>query len=311
MERISRVPMTTYDPNWREFIDSTLVQIVEGFEDLIGPDLAKDIENVLAIGAIGEMRRNGTYPQGDNLALAYTNPGFMRTLIVGWIGERLENQTLIDFANGQGTMLLELFRVNGSNTAGEYNAPTYYGMDMWALGATLKYGAEVVTEAINRGEQFVPAFVHWASDPDHTPYPYVGFFSLYPSASTITAVADENRLVISYPNSTEEGTDIVTFALSNIAPKWLLAGNTITGLESLRCLEVKRVGTWAGDSTCYLWRRARRCRVLQHQLSRSKEFCGYSTGQPFLPIYRLRPKLAVSTALTTLGNASFSDRQRW
>jgi hypothetical protein len=314
------------------------------------------------------------------LILAYSNPGLMRALTVGWIGARRGNQTFIDFANTQGAELLELFGANGSNTLGEYNAPNYYGMDVWALAANIAYGPRNATmtknaeyiltelwkdvaahynpylgnlagpydraytrdmtehsailsmywwgmygreygpqpplgeadllfdvaqgaalslimdtvsqfvfpgtatalkakgiwsgsrlltktiresldtdtvrvatswisaplmiggqklaEEVNRGNQFVPAIVHWASDPSHTPYPYNGFFLLYPSASTIDAVASPNHLSVSYPNITQEGTDIFTFALSGIPPSWTLGGKSVTGLEELPCLEV-------------------------------------------------------------------------
>lgn len=337
------------------------------------------IEDALEIAAVGEMRRNGSYPAGDNLILGYSNPALMRCLTVGWIGARRNDSTLINFANEQGTLLLELFNPNGSATLGEYNAPTYYGMDIWALAANIAYGppdatmttaagpilaalwddiaahynpylrnlagpydraytrdatmhsavlslwwwglfgrarggqpargdadvlydvaqgaavalvaeaaarcvsdetaaalratgpwggarflnrtvrgslggaarvatswvsaavmvgAEALAETASRGEQFVPAIVHWASDPDRTPSPYVGFFSLYPSASTVDAVAGPNSLAVSYPNSTQDGTDIFTFAISGIPPTWTLSGKTITGLEDLPCLSV-------------------------------------------------------------------------
>lgn len=325
------------------------------------------------------MRRNGTYPEDDNLILGYSNPALMRCLTVGWIGARRNNAIFIDFANEQGRLLLELFQANNSNTLSEYNAPTYYGMDIWALVANIAYGprnatmttnakyiltqlwddiaahynpylrnlvgpydraytrdmnmhsavlslwwwgifgreyggqpplgdpdviydvsqgaalalvadtaaayispeteaaltatgkwqgerflnktirddlstdvlrvatswlsaelmvgAESLAETVNRGVQFVPAIVHWASDPAKTPVPYVGFFSLYPTASTIDAVAGPGaRLQVAYPNTTQDGTDIFTFAVSGIPPAWVLQGNIVTGLEELPCL---------------------------------------------------------------------------
>lgn len=327
------------------------------------------------------MRRNGTYPEDDNLVLAYSNPSLMRCLTVGWIGARRNNSTFTAFANEQGALLLELFKANGSNTLGEYNAPTYYGMDIWALVANIAYGpanatmtanaeyiltelwkdiaahynpylrnlagpydraytrdmtvhsavlslwwwgifghefggqtplgdvdllydvaqgaalaqvmdtaaryisnetaaalkatgrwtgsrllnktirtsldtdvlrvatsfisAEVmvgavtIAEEVNRGAQFVPAIVHWAADPARTPVPGVGFFSLYPSASTIEAVASDHSLSVSYPNTTQDGTKIFTFAVSGIPPSWTLSGGMVEGLESLPCLSVE------------------------------------------------------------------------
>ncbi|KAL1634228.1 hypothetical protein SLS58_010772 [Diplodia intermedia] len=333
----------------REFIGTTLVQAVEEFEHLLGNDLVSEIETSLTHAAIGSMRRNGTYPEDDNLTLEYSNPAYMRAVMVSWIGHRLNNSTFTDFANLQGQLLLDLFTWNDSNTLGEYNAPTYYGMDIWALSAAIKYapanssikataeyvlpalwsdiaahynpylknmvgpydraytrdmtthssilslwfwstyghahgpqppkgeadllydiaqgaqialvasiahshippsldgwltstsfngaaprllrrtikddlstdtvrtatswvsgplmiGAESVEgETASRGDQFVPAIVHWAADAGHGPAPYVAFFSLYPSAAAVRAVAGEGRLSVAYPNRAQEG----------------------------------------------------------------------------------------------------------
>ncbi|EHK99041.1 hypothetical protein M7I_5099 [Glarea lozoyensis 74030] len=129
--------INTYDPNWREFIGTQLVQIVEEFSDLIGENLVSRIVKAMEIQAIGAMRRNGT--EGDNLVTAYTNPALMRALTVGWVGVRTQNQTYTDFANNEGEMITQLFRESG-NAFSEYNALTYYGEDIWALAASIKYG---------------------------------------------------------------------------------------------------------------------------------------------------------------------------
>ncbi|CAN8096175.1 unnamed protein product [Discula destructiva] len=375
---------TTYDPNWREFIGTQLIQLASLYPSLLGPSLTTRIETALEAAAVGAMRRNGTFPAGDNLTPAYSNPALMRCLVVGWIGARRGNTTLTAWADAQGTTLLDLFR-NGnasSDTLGEYNAPTYYGMDIWALAAHIAYGpanttmtagagsvlralwddvaahynsylrnlsgpydraytrdmnmhsavlslwwwglwgreiggqpllgeadllydvaqgaalsllmetvakyvspstatalaatgqwtgSRLVTktirsspntatvrtatswlsanvmvgamsdasDAVNRGAQFVPAIVHWASDPARSPTPYVGFFSLYPSATTIEAVAGEGgSLTVAYPNATQDGSDIFTFAVSGIPPAWTIAGRRVEGLEELPCLRV-------------------------------------------------------------------------
>lgn len=67
------------------------MQIVEEFSDLLGRRLVSRIEDSLEIAAVGSMRRNGSYPEGDNLTPAYTNPAIMRAWYVGWIGERRSN----------------------------------------------------------------------------------------------------------------------------------------------------------------------------------------------------------------------------
>lgn len=49
-------------------------------------------------------------------------------------------KTLIDYAEEQAQTILKLFKSTGSNVLSEYNAPTYYGMDTWALAGAIKYG---------------------------------------------------------------------------------------------------------------------------------------------------------------------------
>ncbi|RGP69206.1 hypothetical protein FLONG3_7842 [Fusarium longipes] len=370
----------TYDPNWREFVGTQLIQVVEEFSHLLPKGLESRIEDALEAAAIGGMRRNGSYPQDDNLILGYSNPAIMRTLTTGWIGKRKNNKELINFAKEQGNDLLKLFKKDG-NALAEYNAPNYYGIDIWALAANIAYGpkedpmtknakfileqlwddiaahynpylgnmvgpydraysrdanthsqilsmvlwglygrgvggqpplgegdllydvaqgaaiamvldvvaptvskkaqsiikskgkwkgerfinktiyeeldsksprhvtswlsaelmigGQAVAEEKNRGNQYVPAIVQWAADPKHKPYPYMGFFSLYPSASTLTAEAGPKSLTVSYPNTTQEGTDIFTFALTGIPPSWTLGNkNVVKGLEKLPCLDV-------------------------------------------------------------------------
>lgn len=107
------------------------------------------------------------------------------------------------------------------------------------ISSTLMIGAEQVNETVNRGQQYVPAIVQWAGDRNHKPHPYMTFFSLYPTASTIDAVAGPNSLDISYPNTTQDGTDIFTFALAQVPPSWtLIKKKVVSGLEDLPCLDV-------------------------------------------------------------------------
>ena len=113
---------------------------MEEFQHLLSPALITSIEDSLEIAAIGGMRRNGTFPEDDNLTIGYSNPAMMRALVVGWIGARRNNSTYTTYANDQGTQILQLFQRDGADTLSEYNAPTYYGIDTWALGAQLKYG---------------------------------------------------------------------------------------------------------------------------------------------------------------------------
>ena len=59
---------------------------------MLGDSLVSQIEDSLEIAAVGSMRRNGSYPEGDNLTPGYSNPAIMRAWYVSWIGERRNNQ---------------------------------------------------------------------------------------------------------------------------------------------------------------------------------------------------------------------------
>ena len=57
----------SWDPNWREFIGTQLIQVIEEFEDKLPKSLVTRMEDALLIAAEGGMRRNGTFPEGDTL----------------------------------------------------------------------------------------------------------------------------------------------------------------------------------------------------------------------------------------------------
>ncbi|KAH6880028.1 hypothetical protein B0T10DRAFT_531992 [Thelonectria olida] len=378
-------PYGSQDPTSRELVATELIQLMEEFEGILGKQHEWAIKDALEITAAAAMRRNGTFPEGDDLTVGYINTALVRSLVVGWIGRRLNNKEYIDFANSQGSQILNLFKDNGElgeDALSESGLPSYYGLDLWALAANIKYGPpdstmthgaqyimtelwrdvaahwnpylgnlvapydnsytrDLSTQAIQialfswgifgygygpqiprgelgflrdgtqgaslalvmettsklmaretfepltnrtawegwkfvnrtvsdglgkhtrrtasswmsiiltigvqpidedetRDERFVPAIVHWASDKMHAPWPYVSFFSLYPSAATIDAVAGRNSLTVSYPNPAQEGARIFTYALSNVPPGWTISGNhVIDGFESLPCLDVK------------------------------------------------------------------------
>jgi hypothetical protein len=63
-----------------------------------------------------------------------------------------------------------------------------------------------------------------------------GFFSWYPTAAHYKAVASKNKLIVSYPNSTQTGANSFQFLITGIPPKWNLAGNVVSGFSKLPCL---------------------------------------------------------------------------
>lgn len=132
---------------------------------------------------------------------------------------------------GNRTITKQIPDVIGENSKAR-NATTW-------ISANLMIGAQQVNETENRGEQYVPAIVQWAGDKNHEPHPYMSFFSLYPTASTINAIVAPNYLEVSYPNTTQDGTGMFTFALTQLPPSWTLTQKKVVkGLEELPCLNV-------------------------------------------------------------------------
>jgi hypothetical protein len=104
-------------------------------------------------------------------------------------------------------------------------------------------GGQQVAELYNRGSQFTPMILHWKSGNTTMPSrPYVSFFQLYATASTINATVTPWRIEVSYPNTTQAGTDVFEYLIGDIpAPYWAAGQNVSTTItvvitEHIKCL---------------------------------------------------------------------------
>jgi hypothetical protein len=91
-------------------------------------------------------------------------------------------------------------------------------------------GGQQVAELYNRGSQFTPMILHWKSGNTTMPSrPYVSFFQLYATASTINATVTPWHIEVSYPNNTQAGTDVFEYLIGDIpAPFWAAGQNVST-----------------------------------------------------------------------------------
>ncbi|RSH90988.1 hypothetical protein EHS25_010164 [Saitozyma podzolica] len=95
-------------------------------------------------------------------------------------------------------------------------------------------GGQQVAELYNRGSQFTPMILHWKSGNTTMPSrPYVSFFQLYATASTINATVTPWHIEVSYPNTTQAGTDVFEYLIGDIPAPYWAAGQT-----NLPCLDV-------------------------------------------------------------------------
>lgn len=118
-----------YDPNWREFIGMSFIVLLEEHADRLQPSLVADIETALRRAATGSLDRA--------LPSSYANVALMRALLLHWsgvrFGQNVWQQTGRDFARA----IHDEFMVH--HAFDEFNSPTYYEVDLYALGLWVTY----------------------------------------------------------------------------------------------------------------------------------------------------------------------------
>jgi hypothetical protein len=121
--RAGAVEFVGYDPNWRQFVGTGLaLALLIGRNDL--PGAAVDA----MIGAI-EMAVDGEPP--DRVAPSYSNIALMRAWMEVHCGELLDRPDLHKRGEELAAAIVERFDAHGAFD--EWNSPTYYGIDLYAL----------------------------------------------------------------------------------------------------------------------------------------------------------------------------------
>jgi len=118
-----------YDPNWRQFIGLGFATILEEYEHRLTDDLIKGIEQSLELAVVGE------HP--DRCPPSYTNIALMKAAMNVWVGKRLGNADMVSYGEAFGKDVTDLFRQ--TDAYAEYNSPTYYGTNFYALGFWRRY----------------------------------------------------------------------------------------------------------------------------------------------------------------------------
>lgn len=123
-----------YDPNWRDFIGTALAVILIGYEPRLPDDLVANIDVALRRAIESTIVRD--------VPASYTNIALMTAFLLQYGAERFGVADWSTRSEQLATAILERFRVN--NTFDEYNAPTYYGIDLYALALWRAYGGSAL-----------------------------------------------------------------------------------------------------------------------------------------------------------------------
>ena len=120
-----------YDPNWREFIGTTLAMILLEYPDRIPADLAPRMLHAIDDAVAGETRQG-------RLAPSYTNPALMYGFLWSFAAERGGKPEWEPEAQKWQDTVYRLYKQYDAFS--EFNSPTYAGVDFFALALWRNYG---------------------------------------------------------------------------------------------------------------------------------------------------------------------------
>lgn len=105
-----------YDPNWRQFISTAFVIILERFKKDLPADLAEKLRKSITTAIRGERQEGRIHIEATNIAL-------MQAFLLDWTHD--------DHGKTLASAIYKNFLKH--NAFPEYNSPTYYGVDLFAL----------------------------------------------------------------------------------------------------------------------------------------------------------------------------------
>jgi hypothetical protein len=123
-----------YDPNWREFIGTTLALILLEYEPRLPAGLVRRIDVALRRAVIGTLARN--------VDASYSNIALMTAFLLQFAADRFGEPAWAAAAERLATDVRLRFRAN--STFDEYNSPTYYGVDLYALALWRSYSSSAL-----------------------------------------------------------------------------------------------------------------------------------------------------------------------
>jgi hypothetical protein len=125
-------PFSSYDPNWRHFVGTILEIILIEYPTQLTPELTARMSRAMDAAIQGEMQDGRLLPSYSNIALLYG-------ALWDFAATRDHNA---DWQKRSAAWTEEVFRLfRQHDTFNEYNAPTYYGVDLYGLALWRTFGS--------------------------------------------------------------------------------------------------------------------------------------------------------------------------
>jgi hypothetical protein len=114
---------TDYDPNWRQFLGTAFLWTLRCFPDALPAELVSGLERAV--------RRAVTSEPPDRVHDSYANIALMKAWLEVEAGARLGEPAWVRSGEALAGRVAARFDVHGAFD--EFNSPTYYGIDLFAL----------------------------------------------------------------------------------------------------------------------------------------------------------------------------------
>jgi hypothetical protein len=112
----------SYDPNWRQFVGLALARMLA--------DYSHEMPDGLLTRCEASARRCVEGEPLDRISPSYTNPALMHAWLAWWVGTRLDDRRYAELGCRLRDAVFDRFLQ--AQTVDEFNAPTYYGVDLVA-----------------------------------------------------------------------------------------------------------------------------------------------------------------------------------
>ncbi len=118
-----------YDPNWRQFIGTTLALILDEYSGRLEAAQIERIDRAIRLAVEGE--------PAERCPASYTNIALMKAALLTWAGKRYGEAAWVAYGEAFAEAVYDLFQQTGAYD--EYNSPTYYGVNLYALALWRRY----------------------------------------------------------------------------------------------------------------------------------------------------------------------------